>query len=153
MNQKSLEQRIAELEDREAIREVLATYIHGLDKHDEDQYMSIWDGNAELHINEQYGGPVYGAQNIREQINSIWGMLPQTHHVGGNAVISIDGTTAKSLSDVTAVAYTPDGTPILSYATYKDQLRKAGGKWSITRRDTIISYSAPVVEVYKLVSK
>lgn len=147
----TLEERVLELEDRLAIQELHNKYVQGQDKKDEEMYMSIWDQNAKVDMGSY--GSAEGFENVRAQIHGVWETLPTTRHIMGNVVITYAGSTASSISDVFSTAWTADGTALISYATYRDKLVKKDGKWLITDRLVDISYSAPVVDVWKLMPR
>lgn len=146
---RSLEERIIEIEDRLAIQELHNKYVQGQDKKDEALYMSIWDENAKVDMGSY--GSASGSAEILAQLKGVWDMLPTTRHIMGNVVIDYNGDKASSVSDVFSTAWAADGTPLVSYATYRDKLIKKDGKWLIIDRLVDISYSAPVTEVWKLV--
>lgn len=154
MSTRSVEQRLTEIEDREAIREVFANYCYGLDKRDETVFMSLWSEDGAYDVGEQWGGRSEGIEKVRELIHNIWAVMPKSSHYTTNTVVNlIDASHAEGRSDVWATCSSPDGTPMINSASYQDKLIKLEGNWKITERKVTIHYSAPVAEVWNLVQK
>ncbi|WP_209123312.1 nuclear transport factor 2 family protein [Alkalihalobacillus sp. BA299] len=144
---KTLEERIAVLEAREEIKEVIAKYNHGVDKHDEEMFMDIWEENAVWDIGDPWG---YCAnkQEILDKTKAIWEGLPETHHYAMNEVIEVDinNGTATTVADVDATATNAVGVPLVIAATYWDKLSNRTGKWRLTERKVKIHYMTPALE-------
>ena len=143
----SLEKRIAILEAREEIKEVIYNYNHGVDKKDEQLFMSIWEDDAVWDIGDPWGY-CGNKQEILEKTKAIWEGLPETHHHAANPVINVnlDHGTATAMTDVEATATNAKGVPLLIKATYWDDLSNQSGKWRFKKRKVKIHYMTPVLE-------
>lgn len=141
----SIEERLQVLEDREAIREVIANYCRGVDQKDEALFLGLWEDDAKWTIGDPFGNHV-GLQQIKAILGAIWEGLPETHHFTTNSVITVTGQTASAVSDVDCTATDAKGRALLIAATYWDDLRKTSDTWKFTERKVKIHYMTPVVE-------
>ena len=145
----TLEERIQVLEDRESIREVIANYCRGVDQHDEALFLSIWTEDAGYLIGEPLGDH-HGLAAIKDILHAIWEAFPETHHFTTNAVIEVDGDTARSVSDVDCTATDGAGRAMLIAATYFDDLVRQDDEWRIKQRKLTIYYMTPILEPWSL---
>ncbi|SDI09699.1 SnoaL-like domain-containing protein [Alteribacillus persepolensis] len=143
----TLEQRIAALEAREEIKEVIANYNHGVDKKDEELFLDVWEEDAVWDIGDPWGY-CSNKKEILEKTKAIWEGLPETHHHATNHVINVDieKGTATAVADVEATATNAVGIPLLISATYWDDLSNHTGKWRLKKRKVKIYYMTPVLE-------
>lgn len=145
----TLEERIQVLEDRESIREVIANYCRGVDQRDEALFLSIWTEDAGYLIGEPLGDH-HGLAAIKDILHAIWEAFPETHHFTTNAVIEVDGDTARCTSDVDCTATDAAGRAMLIAATYYDDLVRQYGEWRIKQRKLTIYYMTPILEPWSL---
>jgi uncharacterized protein (TIGR02246 family) len=146
----TLEERIQTLEDREAIREVIANYCRGVDQHDEALFLSIWTEDAGYLIGNPLGDH-HGLAAIKDILHAIWEQAyPETHHFTTNAVIDVDGDTARCVSDVDCTATDIAGRAVLIAATYYDDLVRQHGEWRIKQRKLTIHYMTPIAQPWSL---
>jgi ketosteroid isomerase-like protein len=144
----SLEQRIQLLEDREAIRELIAQYCRGVDARDEAMFMSIWTDDAAYRISGPFGG-VEGIEAIRGVLHGLWAAFSELHHWATNAVIEVDGDHARSWCDADVTGTDTLGRALMLAASYTDHLRRdpAGPRgWKFTNRDVELHYMTPVLQ-------
>ena len=145
-----LAERLDVLEDREAIREVVANYCRGVDQKDEMLFLSIWEDDAKWTIGDPFGN-IVGIEQIRETLRGVWGVLPESHHFTTNTTINVTGRTrASAISDVDCTATDQNGRAILIAATYLDDLRKTDGAWKFVERKVKIHYWTPVDQPWTL---
>ena len=145
----TLEERVQVLEDREAIREVIANYCHGVDQHDQALFLSIWTEDAGYLIGEPLGDH-HGLAAIKDILHAIWQAFPETHHFTTNAVIEVDGDTARSVSNVDCTGTDAAGRAMLIAATYYDDFVRQYGEWRISQRKLTIHYMTPILEPWSL---
>ncbi|MEX2236129.1 MAG: nuclear transport factor 2 family protein [Dehalococcoidia bacterium] len=144
--QVSLEERVQELEWREAIRRLIADYCHGVDKHDVDRFMNIWQEDAAWEIGGPFGD-YYGKAEVRHcLVDLIWPALPETHHWTTNLVLEFDGSSAKGMCDVDCTATDSEGRPLLIAASYFDDYERRDGDWKIAKRKVELFYQTPVLD-------
>lgn len=124
---------LAELADREAIRECLYRYARGVDRLDADMIRSAyWPDCIDSHLDFSGNAEEFIAWSF-----PIMGTMDQTQHIIANVLIAIDGERA----DVEAYFYgyhrinTPDGkADVIGAGRYLDAFEKRGDEWRIFRR-------------------
>lgn len=141
---------IGTLEDREAIREILALYTHIIDRHRWDMMERIFHPEATFGF-----GPVGGDwRSFVDQARSIIEPCVSTQHMLGQTLIGFESETVAhtetylSAMHVVPVGYTrPDVFPPRdqTYAAivagrYIDHFEKRGGEWKIVRRQGLYDW-------------
>ena len=138
------------IDDREAIRDVIAAYAHAIDRR-------RWDMMAQLfHPDAQFGfGPVAGDwQGFVEQARAIIDPCIRTQHQLGQVLLSFEGAdVAHTETYMTAMHVVPAGYPVPSvfpdrgetYAAviagrYIDRFERRGGEWRIARRQGVYDW-------------
>ena len=138
------------LEDREAIREVIAAYAHAIDRR-------RWEMMARLfHPDATFGfGPVEGDwRGFVEQARSIIDPCISTQHLLGQTLIGFaDAVTATCETYLTAMHIVPVGYPRSdvfpareeTYAAiiagrYVDRFEQRDGQWRIARRQGLYDW-------------
>jgi hypothetical protein len=86
----SVEERIDQLESREAIKTLMADYAFGCDRHDRDRFMRIWHDDADWYIGGAFGS-ASGAAEIEKALEGIWEASPETHHWITNITVNFVG--------------------------------------------------------------
>jgi hypothetical protein len=119
------------LEEKDAIREVLAEYCFRLDS-------GWYDGMAALFAENGTWETAFGKATGREAIAALAGDIraragdnrPRGIHLVANIAITFDGENAADIrSNWTVVQNSPDGPKIGSGGAYHDQMVKQGGRW------------------------
>jgi uncharacterized protein (TIGR02246 family) len=133
------------LEEKDAIREVLARYCFALDggKFDEMAALFTADGTWQT-----FFGKATGRKAIAEFAAGLRAHRtenPRAIHHMTNIVITLDGGTAKVRSNWTTVQNSPEGPKIGSGGAYDDDMVKIGGEWFFKYR-TIDRYIRPEKE-------
>ncbi len=143
-------QRLQLLEDREAIRELLETYIDYNEARDYRAYSELFASNGELSLRR---GKATGPEAIYELLESSFGgplpadsMLRNASHVLSNVVIAIDGDNANVRSRWALLSPSrDDGAPrVAQSGFYTDKLVRENGEWLFLQR--IITPGIPVPE-------
>lgn len=123
------------LEEKDAIREVLAEYCFRLDggRFAEMAELFTADGTWQTAF-----GAATGRQAIADFAAGLRARGPQPrpraiHHVT-NVVIALDGDSAHVRSNWTTVENSPAGPKIGSGGAYDDDMVKEGGRWYFRRR-------------------
>ena len=118
-----------QLEEKDAIREVMAEYCFRLDN---DRFVDMAalftaDGTWDTAFGKGTGHDAIAAlvRRIRESAAS----RPRAIHHVTNIVIKIDGETAKCFSNWVVVQNGEQGPKIGSAGSYTDDLVKQGGQW------------------------
>ena len=141
----TFDERVAALEDRQAVHELLAHYNRGIDEKDEDLFLSIWSEDARWDIGDPFGSHV-GHPQIMDIVRVIWHALPETHHFTTNEVIRVEGDSATAASDAHCTATDAKGRAMLIAASYRDRAHRSDGTWQLTERNVRIHYLTPVTE-------
>lgn len=133
----SVAARLAELEDREAIRLVLRDYGKTLDERRFDDFGKLFAAEAEYVTGPStLRGPAQIADGLRRIFagNSL-GIPEPNFHVLFNERIELQGDHAHSTSQSFYVAPGADGAPrIILMASYEDELVRTAEGWRFARR-------------------
>jgi ketosteroid isomerase-like protein len=130
--------RLRELEDREAIRQIFVDYAKYLDSGDHGGYASLF---AEDGVLVAQLGQAVGPAAIKEILDKslgpqVRGHLPASIHVMNNQRIDLDGDTATTTVVWFYLTTDPDGVPtVLQSGRYTDDLVREHGQWKIKRHD------------------
>ena len=130
---------LAELADREAIRECLYRYSRGVDRLDAEMIRSAyWPDCTDTHM--AFTG---NAEEFIAWSFPIMGTMDQSQHTIGNVLMTIRG----NLADVESYFYgyhrvnTPEGKKdVIGAGRYIDQLEKRGEEWRIWKRLVITDW-------------
>ena len=145
-NNKSLEQKVQELIDREEYRELTATYAlrvaHGVSTAD----LFTDDG---IFTVESPGQPLTMSGGSRAALDKNMGTtsqmrhkpLPQIH----NYLIKVDGNNAKAICS-NELRRTEDGKSMVGSGWYSDVLRRENGRWRFVRRDMRFRHYVPLLQ-------
>jgi hypothetical protein len=141
-------QRVQTLEDKEAIRHVLETYIEFNETRDYRAYSRLFASNGELTLRR---GSATGPDNIYKLLEDSFGgplpadsMLRNASHVLSNVIIEVHGDTATARSRWALLSPSKtDGTPrVAQSGFYNDKLVREKGEWKFLQR--IITTGIPV---------
>jgi uncharacterized protein (TIGR02246 family) len=131
------------LEDKDAIREVLAQYCFALDGGRFADMAACFAEDGTWHT---AFGKATGRQAIAEFAAGLRahrpGPQPRAIHHVTNIVIALDGDQATVRSNWTTVQNSPEGPKIGSGGAYDDDMVKIGGQW-LFRYRTIDRYIRP----------
>ncbi|MFF0494006.1 nuclear transport factor 2 family protein [Nocardia sp. NPDC004068] len=130
--ERSLEDKIRWVIDVEEIKMLMSKYCQGIDKHDEEMFMSIWADDAVYVLPRGEGK---GIEGVRELVRKVWQQVPRCHHHITNPVIEFDGDTATARTDVTYYRLTSDGIHQLLSGGYDFVFARIDGGWRIRRME------------------
>ncbi|MBO0736075.1 MAG: nuclear transport factor 2 family protein [Alphaproteobacteria bacterium] len=118
------------LEEKEAIREVLAEYCFRLDEGRFAEMAALFTetGTWDTAFGSATGRPAIAdlARSLRERAGN---QRPRAVHLVTNISIALDGASARVRSNWTVVQNSPDGPEIGSGGGYRDEMVKEGGQW------------------------
>jgi uncharacterized protein (TIGR02246 family) len=131
------------VEEKDAIREVLARYCFALDGGKFAEMAALFTEDGTWHT-------AFGKATGRAEIAKFaaglrahrLGPTPRAIHHVTNVVVTLDGDSAKVRSNWTTVQNAPDGPKIGSGGAYDDDMVKIGGNWFFRYR-TIDRYIRP----------
>jgi ketosteroid isomerase-like protein len=144
-----LEQRVAALEDRNAIIELCASYNRGVDSYDEGLWMSVWHEDAEYLIGETFGNHS-GHAELKAILHTLREYFSEMHHYATNIVVTLEGDTATALVDADVTATDRGGRAMMLAASYRDRFERRKGGWRFARREVDLHYAAPVARPWTL---
>jgi hypothetical protein len=130
--------RIRDLADKDAIRELLYLYCVGSDRMDTALVESVFCADAQLHYGYFDGGP----KDLSAFSSRFLPRFTATHHSLTNVIVRLEGQSARSLSYITALhsgGTRKDGSryDMLGYGRYIDLLHKRDGVWRIAERTVV----------------
>ena len=118
------------IEEKDAIREVLAEYCFALDggRYDDMAALFTEDGTWDTAFGAATGRAAIAGQarDIRVRAGD---NRPRAVHLTTNIVVALDGERATVRSNWTVVQNSPDGPKIGSGGAYADQMAKENGRW------------------------
>ena len=118
------------IEEKDAIREVLAEYCFALDggRYDDMAALFTEDGTWDTAFGAATGRAAIAGQarDIRARAGD---SRPRAVHLTTNIVIALDDERAEVRSNWTVVQNSPEGPKIGSGGAYADQMVKQGGRW------------------------
>jgi uncharacterized protein (TIGR02246 family) len=141
----TLEDRIQALEDREAIRELVANYCRGVDGRDEDLFLSVFHDDARYNIGGAFGN-ADGRDEIQAMLHGLWATFTEMHHWATNVVIQLDGDTARAWVNADVSGTDNKGRALMFAASYQDRLTRVDGTWRFAVRDIDLHYMTPVLQ-------
>ena len=118
------------IEEKDAIREVMAEYCFRLDggRYDDMAALFTEDGTWDTAFGAATGRAAI-AQQARDIRARAGDNRPRAVHLVTNIAIALDGERAEVRSNWTVVQNSPEGPKIGSGGAYADQLVKQNGKW------------------------
>jgi 3-phenylpropionate/cinnamic acid dioxygenase small subunit len=123
------------IEEKDAIREVLAEYCFALDggRYDDMAALFTEDGTWDTAFGAATGRAAIAAQarDIRARAGD---NRPRAVHLTTNIVVTLDGERAEVRSNWTVVQNSADGPKIGSGGAYADQMVKQHGRWLLRDR-------------------
>ena len=123
------------LEEKDAIREVLAAYCFRLDGGQFDEMGALFTEDGVWDTAFGAGTGRAGIAALARDIRARGGHdRPRGIHLVTNIVIELDGETATVRSNWTVVTNSSDGPKIGSGGGYLDHMVKQGGRWLFRRR-------------------
>jgi ketosteroid isomerase-like protein len=133
--ERTLEQRIGELESRTAIGDLVANYCRGVDQQEVELFVELWHPDASYLI-PGGRGDFFGTEGIRQSLVVIDRAWKSTKHWTTNHVVSFESEdVATGRSDCFAICEHHDGKVSLVSATYDDRYeRRDDGVWRFATR-------------------
>ena len=123
------------LEDKDAIREVMAAYCHALDA---CRFADVAGLFAEDAVWTTDYGKAEGRAAIEQLFRSVVpvkGEGPQRKHYITNIIIKVDGETASAVSDYLIVREAGAGLIPVMGGTYRDKFVKTPAGWRFSRKE------------------
>ncbi|GIW41014.1 MAG: hypothetical protein KatS3mg076_1591 [Candidatus Binatia bacterium] len=129
------------LEEKDAIRELLALYCHTIDAGEYDRWVELFTEDGVFDLGNF--GRFQGRESLRSFANHIptEDGKPTLRHCVLNSMIDVEGDRARARSYVVVF----QGKPALAVSVvgrYEDELRKVGGSWRFAVRKVSLEFLA-----------
>jgi ketosteroid isomerase-like protein len=132
--------RLRDLEDKQAIAEVLYAYCASLDRMDLDALASLFTADCVVDYGPEARLQSRGAERLRHDLARMWRWARTSHHLS-NVMVTLDGDGehAGATSYVIAWHERPDGSTATMMGQYQDRLVREEGQWRISRRRQVLT--------------
>jgi len=139
MEKKSIEQRIATIEDKMAIKYVVDEFSNLADTKEIDKQVLLFtkDGTVTSISNGQPSTPLKGREQLKQAFSSFLSNFHTVYHQNGQQTINLKGDKAEATSYCRVILVGKQNdkeTKTTLYTIYKDAFVKEGGKWLIKER-------------------
>jgi hypothetical protein len=135
-----MDQALADLIDRDAIRRIQERYLRGIDRHDIAMIENIYWPEAQGEFGRWRGRAAELPAIASDMLKSIYA---NTSHMLGQCHVDLRGDTAVSETYALASHHLPDRGPgkamtDLMWCRYIDRLEKRAGEWRVIHRTFIV---------------
>jgi len=136
---KTLEARIQEIEDREAIRELTAMYCKCVVQGDVEGIVDLFTPDGVMESGETNVGGHEALLAMYRVAMSDLRPLPCVH----NHIIEIDGDHARGTCTL-ELRGVSDGTSQIGAGHYEDEFQRLDGRWKFSHRNLILYHMVPL---------
>lgn len=138
MHDKDLEKRVAEIEDRIAIKNVVDTFSILADTKEIDKQVLLFteDGEVESKTNGQ-SMIIKGRDQLKQAFSGFLANFHTVYHQNGQQTINLNGDKAEAVSYCRVILIGKQNDKEMKttfYIIYKDSFVKLNGKWLIAHR-------------------
>lgn len=137
-----LETRLARLENRAALEEIIYSYAQAFDRRDSAMLRSIWHEDAILDLGDI--GRYEGLETIMTASVELWRTKPHMHHWMSNPLIEIAGDTATAATALDCFVVDLDTGPTQVGGLYRDSFERRDGRWGLVLRQFELHYWTPI---------
>lgn len=120
------------MDDERAIQRLMARYCHLVDDGAFDELVALWADDAELALR---GETATGPAAIVATIAGLQTPERRGIHVGANAIIDVEGDTARAASDFVFLRREGGPDPQRFIGRYDDRFVRTPGGWRFRRRE------------------
>jgi hypothetical protein len=142
----AIERRIAALEDREAIYDLVKDYCNAIDDRDIDKYASLMAEHVEL-CQFEGGNRRIGRQAVRDWMEwrfTQWGL--SRHYPLNHRITLLNESDGKGIVNGWAEMAMDNKIYVIAIRYYDDYIREYGA-WRFARRETAMYYYAPATDL------
>jgi len=136
-----LERRVRELEDKEAISELLVRYGQVVDDQDAVALRELFTDDARFHsANGLMDGR--GIDGVMQHLAGRWDMIKTSYHFTHGHIIDLDSADSDMATGVlfSHAEIVRDGVPMISALRYDDRYRREAGIWRFAERKLSFYY-------------
>lgn len=139
MDSKNIEQRIAAIEDKMAIKYVVDEFSNLADTKEIDKQVLLFteDGVVVSISNGQPGAPLKGREQLKQAFSGFLSNFHTVYHQNGQQTINLQGNKAEAISYCRVILVGKQNEKEMKttlYTIYKDSFVKENGKWLIKHR-------------------
>jgi uncharacterized protein (TIGR02246 family) len=139
MDSKNIEQRIAAIEDKMAIKYVVDEFSNLADTKEIDKQVLLFteDGVVVSISNGQPGAPLKGREQLKQAFSGFLTNFHTVYHQNGQQTINLQGNKAEAISHCRVILVGKQNEKEMKttlYTIYKDSFVKENGKWLIKHR-------------------
>lgn len=139
MDNNNLEQRIAAIEDKMAIKNVVDEFSNLADIKEIDKQVLLFteDGVVESISNGQPSTPLKGRAQLAQIFSAFLSNFHTVYHQNGQQTITLQGNKAEAISYCRVILVGKQNDKEMKttlYTIYKDEFVKENGKWLIKHR-------------------
>ncbi|WP_146896500.1 nuclear transport factor 2 family protein [Adhaeribacter aerolatus] len=139
MDNKNIEQRLAAIEDKMAIKYVVDEFSNLADTKEIDKQVLLFttDGVVESISNGQPGSPLKGRDQLKQAFSGFLANFHTVYHQNGQQTITLQGDKAEATSYCRVILVGKQNDKEMKttlYTIYKDSFVKKNGKWLIKHR-------------------
>ncbi|MBI2831724.1 MAG: nuclear transport factor 2 family protein [Chloroflexi bacterium] len=131
---KIIKQRLQVLEDKEAIRELLARYCFRADMHRTDAFLDLWTEDSTFDVVSEWGGPRKGKEQIRHLLDAQPQQVAinnQCQHLLLDLLIDVDGDTATATGYCVLNVRWQGGFGMFRCSVRTFRFRRENGRWLV----------------------
>ncbi|GAC1384091.1 MAG: hypothetical protein NVSMB45_11920 [Ginsengibacter sp.] len=138
-NNKTMEQRIAAIEDKMVIKYVVDEFSNLADTKEIDKQVLLFttDGIVTSISNGQEGAPLKGREQLKQAFSGFLANFHTVYHQNGQQTINLQGDKAEATSYCRVILVGKQNEKEMKttlYTIYKDNFVKENGKWLIKHR-------------------
>jgi uncharacterized protein (TIGR02246 family) len=128
----SVEERLARVEAKQEIRELMAGYAFGCDNHDAERFLSIWTDDAYWYLGGPFG-EASGTDAIKEVLDKIWVESPETHHWITDVTVGFTDE-ASATGEAHTICYIKgaSGDQLFVSCDYDNKYEQHDGRWLVS---------------------
>ena len=136
MDNKTIEQRLAAIEDKMAIKFVVDEFSNLADTKEIDKQVLLFteDGVVESVSNGQPSTPLKGREQLKQAFSGFLSNFPTVYHQNGQQIITLEGNKAEAVNYCRVILVGKQNAKEMKttlYAIYKDAFVKEHGQWLI----------------------
>lgn len=136
----TLAARLDRIESRQEIERLIANTCHGVDKRDEETFLSVWHEDG-IWVRPQ--GNFQGKAELGRALKEfVWSTWQSTQHWATNLVTEINEDAASGMFDMSMQGVAADGKSAFMSATYNDRYARRDGRWGVVHRQFKLKYFA-----------
>jgi hypothetical protein len=151
MGERTIEERLRRLEDREELRHLIAMYGFAVDERERNVLRGLFVSDAHV---ETADGAMHadGIDAVMASYEGRFDVLGPTNHVSQSMVVHFDGADAARGVVNSHAEVVRHGVAMVAALRYHDAYRREHGHWKFERRVLTYMYFAPAAEYPSVLS-